>query len=56
MDNVMVTGHAAGTSAEGVQDWQNEWRTIIENFIVGRWPINVVNPEVQPKVALTREQ
>ena len=55
MDNVMVTGHAAGTSAEGVQDWQNEWRTIIEDFIAGRWPINVVNPEVQPKAALNRE-
>jgi D-3-phosphoglycerate dehydrogenase len=27
MDNVMVTGHAAGTSAEGVQDWQTTWST-----------------------------
>ena len=55
MDNVMVTGHAAGTSVEGIQDWQGEWRKIIENFIAGRWPINVVNPEVHPKVALTKE-
>ncbi len=56
MDNVMVTGHAAGTSMEGMQDWQGEWRKVIEDFLAGRWPANVVNPEVQPKVSLNRKQ
>ena len=54
MENVIVTGHAAGTSIEGVQDWQNEWRQIIKDFISGYWPINVVNPAVQPKIPLKR--
>jgi D-3-phosphoglycerate dehydrogenase len=56
MDNVMVTGHAAGTSVEGIQNWQGEWRKVIEAFVAGRWPINVVNPEVQPKVPLSKER
>ena len=54
MENVIVTGHAAGTSVEGVQDWQDEWRQIITAFIAGYWPINVVNPTVQPKIPLKR--
>jgi D-3-phosphoglycerate dehydrogenase len=56
MDNVMVTGHAAGTSVEGIQDWQGEWRKVIEAFLAGHWPVNVVNPEVQPKVPLSKER
>jgi len=56
MENVFVTGHGAGTSVEGVQDWQNEWRQIITAFITGCWPINVVNPTVQPKVPLKRSE
>jgi len=55
MDNVMITGHAAGSSVEGIEDWQNEWRGIIEAFVAGRWPINVVNPDVRPRVALLGE-
>ena len=52
MKNVIVTGHAAGTSQEGIEAWQEEWRTIITGFLAGYWPINVVNPDVQPKIAL----
>lgn len=52
MDNVIVTGHAAGSSVESLQDWQDEWRRIIEDFLAGYWPINVVNPTVQPKISL----
>ena len=52
MDNVIVTGHAAGTSVEGTEDWQNERKRVIEDLLAGYWPINVVNPEVQPKVQL----
>jgi D-3-phosphoglycerate dehydrogenase len=56
MDNVMITGHAAGTSVEGIQDWQGEWRKVIEAFVAGHWPINVVNPEVQPRAPLSKER
>ena len=54
MENVMITGHAAGTSEEGIQDWQNEWRQIITAFIEGRYPINVLNPTVSPRVSLAK--
>ena len=54
MDNVIVTGHAAGSTVESTEDWQNEWRRVIEDFLADRWPINVVNPDVQPKVPLRR--
>lgn len=52
MENVIITGHAAGTSVEGIQAWQDEWRQIIEAFTAGRYPINVLNPQVQPRIAL----
>jgi D-3-phosphoglycerate dehydrogenase len=54
MDNVLVTGHAAGTTEESSIDWQEEWRKIIDEFIKGYWPINVVNPEVEPKMYLKK--
>jgi D-3-phosphoglycerate dehydrogenase / 2-oxoglutarate reductase len=53
MEQVIVTGHAAGTSQEGIQDWQDEWREIISAFTAGVWPINVLNPDLQPKQALS---
>jgi D-3-phosphoglycerate dehydrogenase len=56
MDNVIVTGHAAGSSVEGIQDWQDEWRKVIDDFRAGRWPINVVNPDVQSKISLRKER
>jgi D-3-phosphoglycerate dehydrogenase len=49
MDNVLLTGHAAGTSVDGIEDWQEEWRTIIDAVIQRSLPINVVNPDVRPR-------
>lgn len=52
MNNVIITGHAAGTSVEGIQAWQDEWRQIIDAFAAGHYPINIVNRQVQPRAAL----
>jgi D-3-phosphoglycerate dehydrogenase len=52
MDNVILTSHSAGTSVEVVRDWQNELRIIIEAVLQRRWPINVLNPEVKPRLAI----
>ena len=35
MDNVLITGHAAGSTVEGIEDWQQEWRQIIEAYLAG---------------------
>lgn len=52
MDNVSVTGHAAGTTLEGIEAWQQGWRTIVEDFLAGRPLPNVVNPAVRPRFHL----
>lgn len=52
MDNVIITGHAAGTSVEGIQAWQDEWRQIIETFSAGYFPINMLNPQARPRANL----
>lgn len=54
MDNVIITAHSAASTVEAPRDWLAEWQRIIEAFLAGRWPINVVNPEVQPKVPLIK--
>jgi phosphoglycerate dehydrogenase-like enzyme len=52
MENVILTCHAAGTTVESTQDWLDEWKKIIEVFLSGSWPINVVNPTVKPRILL----
>jgi len=54
LENVLLTGHSAGTSVEGIEDWQAEWRRILTDYLEGRWPINVVNPGVKPQANLSR--
>jgi len=53
LENVLLTGHSAGTSVEGIEDWQAEWRRILTDYLEGYWPINVVNPGVKPRAALS---
>jgi len=50
LDNVLVTGHSAGSTVEAPLDWQKEWRLILNAFLAGQPLANVVNPEVKPKV------
>jgi D-3-phosphoglycerate dehydrogenase len=55
MSNVMVSAHSAAHTVEAPHDWLGEWQTIIEAFLAGVWPINVVNPDVEPKVSLKKK-
>jgi D-3-phosphoglycerate dehydrogenase len=55
LENVMVTGHSAGTTVESVTNWQNGWRKVIQNYLDGFWPPNVVNAPEHPKVSLQRK-
>lgn len=43
MDNVIVSGHAAGSTAEGIEDWQQEWRQIILAYLAGEPTPNMIN-------------
>ena len=43
MDNVIVSGHAAGSTAEGIEDWQQEWRQIIMAYLADEPIPNRVN-------------
>jgi len=54
MNNVLVTGHGAGTSKEGIEAWQQGWKDVVEAWMEGLFPPNVVNPEVESKSALKR--
>ena len=56
MDNVILTPHLAGHSVQAKQDMMDTAVRNIIDVLAGRWPLaeNVVNPEVQPRVALTR--
>jgi D-3-phosphoglycerate dehydrogenase len=54
MENVIVTAHSAAHTVEAPRDWLGEWQVIIESFLAGRWPINVVNPSVRAKVPLRK--
>ena len=52
MDNVIMTAHSAANTVEAPQAWVSEWKQIIEEYLSGLWPINVLNPEVKPKAKL----
>ena len=56
MDNVILTPHLAGHSVQAKQDMMDTAVRNIVDVLSGRWPPaeNIVNPEVQPRVALAR--
>ena len=51
MENVLITGHAAGTTVESTVAWREEWQQIVADHLAGVRPINVVNPEVKAEAA-----
>ena len=55
MDNVLITGHAAGSTVESTVAWREEWQQIVADHLRGVRPINVVNPEVKAKAATTAQ-
>lgn len=46
MQNVIVSGHAAGSTVEGIEDWQQEWRQIITAYLANDPIPNRVNSVV----------
>lgn len=54
MDNVILTPHLAGTSAQAKYDMMDTAVRNIVAILSGRWPLaeNIVNPSVVPRVAL----
>ena len=54
MENVLVTAHSAANTVEAPQAWVKEWKQIIDAYLRGRWPINLLNPEVKPRIPLKR--
>ena len=54
MDNVILTPHLAGTSAQAKYDMMDTAVRNIVAILSGRWPLaeNIVNPSVIPRVAL----
>ena len=53
MENVLITGHAAGSTVESTVAWREEWQQIVADHLAGVRPINVVNPEVKAQAAAT---
>ena len=51
MDNVLITGHAAGSTVESTVAWREEWQQIVAGHLAGVRPINLVNPEFDERGA-----
>ncbi len=54
LTNVVLTGHTAGMSEASVRRVKTEVGQAAAAVLSGRWPKSVVNPTVQPRVALAR--
>ena len=55
MDNVVVTPHSASYSDEAFRRLRRSVGQEAARIVSGRWPKNVVNENVKPKVELTKE-
>ena len=54
LDNVIATPHSAGSSVESSRESKVRGAQHACAVLAGRWPEHVVNPEVQPRIALRR--
>jgi phosphoglycerate dehydrogenase-like enzyme len=45
MDNVIVTGHTAGSTIESIHALVDEWLSVIDSFRLGERPVNLLNPQ-----------
>ena len=54
LDNVIATPHSAGSSVESSRESKVRGAQHAAAVLAGSWPEHVVNPEVQPRVALRR--
>jgi D-3-phosphoglycerate dehydrogenase len=54
LPQVVVTGHYASVSEEANRDRHHQVAETIRRFSLGLWPEFVANPEVKPRVPLSR--
>ncbi len=55
LDNVILTPHCAGSSVESTRDSKVRGVANAIDVLRGRWPRYVVNPEVVPRLPLSRD-
>lgn len=53
--NTLLTPHVAAHSAESMEDCHRRSIAAVADVLAGSWPRHLVNPEVLPRVALSRE-
>jgi D-3-phosphoglycerate dehydrogenase len=56
MDNVIITPHNAGSSAAAAKRLKLSVAKEASNVLLGKWPRNVVNKSVKPRVNLTKDK
>jgi D-3-phosphoglycerate dehydrogenase / 2-oxoglutarate reductase len=56
MDQVIATPHSAGSSVESTRESKERGAQHAAAVLLGRWPAHVVNPQVQPRWPLFRQQ
>jgi D-3-phosphoglycerate dehydrogenase len=56
MRNVILTPHSGGCSAESLQQAASESACQVISVLRGEWPVNCVNPQVTPRVALQKSK
>ena len=52
LNNVILTPHSGGCSVEALDDVKNEAVQQVLCVLEGKWPSNVVNPQVTPRESL----
>ncbi len=50
MENVIVTGHTAGSTVESIHALVAEWLSVMDSFRAGARPVNLVNPQALESV------
>ncbi len=56
LDNVILTPHFAAYSEQAVEDLRASVVQTVSDVLQGKWPLYVMNPKVQPRVALRRRE
>ena len=53
LKNVILTPHSGGCSVEALNDVKREAVQQVISVLNGKWPSNVVNPQVAPRYTLS---
>jgi phosphoglycerate dehydrogenase-like enzyme len=53
LKNVILTPHSGGCSVESLEYVKKEAAQNVLSVLEGRWPLNIVNPQVVPRCPLS---